>query len=95
MHLIEVAANGYFNLVPWVVFLPAIGLLINLLFGGRLKEKLIGAIASLAVAASFAVAVLLTISLVKQPAGITIHFLDWITMAACRSSGPSVWTPYR
>ena len=82
MHLIEVAANGYFNLVPWVVFLPAIGLLINLLFGGRLKEKLIGAVASLAVAASFAVAVLLTISLVKQPAGITIHFLDWITIGS-------------
>lgn len=51
-----IAANGYFRLVPWVVFFPVIGLLINILLGGRLKEKLIGAIASLAVAASFGVA---------------------------------------
>ena len=33
MHLIDVAANTYFHLVPWVIFFPAIGLLINLLFG--------------------------------------------------------------
>jgi hypothetical protein len=31
-----------FNLVPWVVFFPLIGLLINLLFGKRLSEKAIG-----------------------------------------------------
>ncbi len=75
-------ANTYFHLVPWVIFCPAIGLLLNLLLGGRLKEKLIGAIASLAVAASFGIAVLLTISLTHQPEGAVIHFLDWITIGS-------------
>ncbi len=28
------SAGGYFNLVPWVVFFPVIGLLINAFFGG-------------------------------------------------------------
>jgi NADH-quinone oxidoreductase subunit L len=83
MQLFEIlSANTYFHLVPWVIFFPAIGLLINLLFGGRLKEKLIGALASLAVAASFAVAVLLAVSLSKEPEGAVIHFLDWITIGS-------------
>jgi NADH-quinone oxidoreductase subunit L len=77
-----VIEQNYFYLVPWVVFFPAMGLLINLLLGGRLREKLIGAIASLSVAASFGTAVLLAISLTRQPAGDVIHFLDWISIGS-------------
>ena len=37
-----------FNLVPLIVFLPVLGLLINLIFGGKMGEKAIGAVASAA-----------------------------------------------
>ncbi|MBN2044681.1 MAG: NADH-quinone oxidoreductase subunit L [Anaerolineales bacterium] len=82
MLLREAAATNYFNLVPWVVFFPVLGILINLLVGGRLREKMIGVIASLAVAASFAVAVLLALSLNDQHAGTIIAFmnLEWISI---------------
>lgn len=78
----EAAASNYFYLAPWVVFLPLVGMLINILIGGRLREKWIGAIASLVVAASFAVSVLLAISLTEQHAGTIIHFLDWISIGS-------------
>ena len=81
MHLLQaVSDQNFFYLVPWVVFFPAIGLLINLIFGGWLKEKVIGGIASLAVVASFVVAVLLAITLTRLPGGDTIHLLDWIAI---------------
>ncbi len=80
MHLSEVVTGGFFYLVPWVVFIPVIGLLINIIFGGRLGEKAIGAIASLAAGAAFVIAVLLGISLVGHPEGQTIPLLDWITI---------------
>ena len=82
MFLSEVAANGptFFYLVPWVVFFPVIGLLINLIFGGKLSEKAIGTIASLAAGLTFVVAVLLMISLRSQPEGVTVPFLEWITI---------------
>jgi hypothetical protein len=35
-------AAPYINLVPWVVFLPVIGLVVNLLFGKWLGEKGVG-----------------------------------------------------
>ena len=36
------------NLVPWVVFLPLIGIAVNLLFGRRFGEVFSGVIGSLA-----------------------------------------------
>ena len=36
-----------FALVPWVVLIPVIGILVNLLFGRRFNEKLVGLVASL------------------------------------------------
>jgi NADH-quinone oxidoreductase subunit L len=52
-----------FHLVPWIVFFPVIGLLINLAFGKWLGEKAIGAVASLAVVLSFMVSLLLGVGL--------------------------------
>ena len=54
--------NGFFFLAPWIVFFPLIGLLINLIFGGRMSEKWIGWTASLASGAAFVVSVLLAYS---------------------------------
>jgi len=80
MLLSETASGGaqFFYLVPWVVFIPLIGLLLNILFGSRLSEKLIGAIASSATGLAFVVAVLLGVSLIGSPEGQTVPFLEWI-----------------
>jgi NADH-quinone oxidoreductase subunit L len=82
MHLNDLATSTYFQYVPWVILFPAMGLLLNLIFGGRLKEKLIGWLASLAVVASFGVAVLLALSVNQEPSGITLRYLDWITIGS-------------
>ena len=67
-----------FNLVPLIVFLPLLGLLFNILVGGRLGEKAIGAIASAAAGLAFVVAVLLAISLAGNPEGMVVPLADWI-----------------
>ncbi len=69
-----------FQLVPWVVFIPVIGLLVNVIIGGRLGEKAVGAIASLAAAGAFGVAVALAFALggMAQPEAAIVPFLDWI-----------------
>ena len=48
-----------FSLVPLIVFLPVLGLLINIAFGGKLSEKVIGTIASAAAGLAFLISVLL------------------------------------
>ncbi len=80
MSLSEVVSSGpqFFYLVPWIVFIPVIGLLTNIIFGGRLGEKAIGAIASTAAGLSFVVAVLLAISLVGHPEGKVVPLAQWI-----------------
>jgi len=81
MFLQEAAGSGpqFFNLVPLIVFIPVIGLLINIIFGGRLSERVVGTIASLASGLSFVVAVLLAISLIGHPEGQLVPFAEWIT----------------
>ncbi len=76
-------AGGTFSLVPWVVFFPLIGLLLNIIFGGRLGEKAIGWLASLASGLAFGVAVLLGISLFgSHGQAVTVPFLDWISIGS-------------
>lgn len=74
-----------FNLVPWVVFAPVIGLVINLLFGKPLGERGAGFIASLASGAAFVVAVLLALSLISQPEGASVPFLQWMAIGDMRA----------
>ncbi|MBN2146465.1 MAG: NADH-quinone oxidoreductase subunit L [Anaerolineales bacterium] len=74
------SVGGFFNLAPMVVFFPIIGLLINIIFGGRLPEKAIGWLASLASGLSFVTAVLLAISLAGHPEAVTVPLVDWITI---------------
>jgi NADH-quinone oxidoreductase subunit L len=69
-----------FNLVPWVVFLPLIGLGINLLIGRKLGEVFAGTLASLATGLAFVVSVLLAVALSAHPEGVTLPLGDWITI---------------
>jgi len=84
MFLSEATTGGpqFFYLAPWIVIFPAIGLLINLIFGSRFSEKVIGAIASTASGLAFGVAVLLGVSLVGHPEGEIVALVDWITIGA-------------
>ncbi|PWB56043.1 MAG: NADH-quinone oxidoreductase subunit L [Anaerolineales bacterium] len=68
-----------FSLVPLIVFLPVAGLLVNMIFGGRMSEKGIGTVASLASGLSFAVAVLLGIALwTSSGEAVVVPFADWL-----------------
>jgi NADH-quinone oxidoreductase subunit L len=82
MLLSEAVSGGpqFFYLVPWVVFSPLIGLLVNVIIGGRLGERLIGAIASAATGLAFLVAVLLAVSLAGNPDGAVVPLADWISI---------------
>ena len=82
MFLQEAVASGpeFFNLVPWIVFFPVIGLLINIIFGGRMSERLVGTVACLASGLAFVVSVLQAISLAGHPEGAVIPLADWITI---------------
>jgi len=78
----EIAAAGpnFFYLVPWIVFFPVIGLLINIIIGGRLGEKAVGGIASTASGLAFVVAVLQVLTLNAHHEGATVPLADWITI---------------
>ncbi|MGC8855700.1 MAG: NADH-quinone oxidoreductase subunit L [Anaerolineae bacterium] len=71
--------QGFFFLAPWLVFAPVLGLLINIIFGGRLSEKAIGWIASAASGAAFVVSALLAYS-VSAAHGETFRWTlgEWI-----------------
>jgi NADH-quinone oxidoreductase subunit L len=81
MLLSQIAAPGsLFNLVPLVVFLPILGMIINIIFGRRLSEAAVGSIASGATVLAFIVSVLLAIALISQPEGTVVPLVDWITV---------------
>jgi NADH-quinone oxidoreductase subunit L len=80
-------APGVMGIVPWVVLIPLIGLLVNLLVGKWLGEKGVGAVASLAAGGAFVIAVLLALELggMAKPEGVTpeatgvvVPFMEWI-----------------
>ena len=80
MNLSEVAFDPLFRLVPWVVFIPLIGLTLNLLLGKWLGEKGVALVACLAAAGAFGVAVALAFGLSRTPEGSIVPFADWITV---------------
>ena len=65
-------AGTFFQLGPWVVFFPFVGLLINLLFSRKFSERTIGLVASIASGASFVVACLLFRSLQIHPEAVVV-----------------------
>jgi len=72
-------SSGLFSLVPLIVLLPVLGLLINLIFGGRMSEKAIGVVASAASGLAFIVAAMLGYSLwAGSGEAVVVRFADWI-----------------
>ncbi|GAB4525447.1 MAG: NADH-quinone oxidoreductase subunit L [Anaerolineales bacterium] len=80
MFLQEVSASGsLFQLIPLIVFFPVIGLLINIVFGGRMGEKAVGAVASTASGLAFVIAALMTYALAQNHGEpVVVPFLEWI-----------------
>ena len=61
-----------FSLVPWVVFLPLAGLVINLLAGKKLGDRGAGVVASLASGLAFVVSTALALALRQHPEAVTV-----------------------
>jgi NADH-quinone oxidoreductase subunit L len=71
--------SGLYGLVPLIIILPVVGLLINLIFGARMNEKAVGAIASVASGLAFVVSLLLGVALwMGSGEAVTVPFADWI-----------------
>jgi NADH-quinone oxidoreductase subunit L len=71
-----------FRLAPLVIGFPILGMLINLVFGRRLSERWIGAIASSAIGLSFVIALLQFITLQAEPEGTRLFLADWISIGS-------------
>lgn len=76
--LFSEAGGGLFFLAPWVVLLPVIGLLTNIIIGHKLSEKGIGAVAAAASGLSFVAAALLGLALGSHPEAVRWMFAEWI-----------------
>src|SRR5215210_4409734 len=79
----ESTLSGFFFLAPWLVFAPVIGLLINLVFGKRFSERLVGTVASLASGAAFVISVLLAYSIsANHGEMVRWRLAEWIHIGA-------------
>jgi len=68
-----------FSLVPLIVFLPALGLLVNLIFGKKFSETVIGTVASTASGLAFVVSAALGYALwTTGGAAQVVPFAEWI-----------------
>ncbi len=75
--------DNLFPLVPLIVFLPVLGLLVNIAFGGRMGEKAVGAVASTASGLAFLVSVLLGIALWQTNGDArVVPFAEWIRIGS-------------
>src|SRR5512143_3453336 len=69
---------GFFFLVPWIVYFPVLGLLINMAFGRRLGERGVSIVAILGSGLPFIVSVLLAYSLGLHPEPVRWMVAQWI-----------------
>jgi NADH-quinone oxidoreductase subunit L len=76
------AAQGFFALVPWIVFLPLIGFLLNILLGKRVGERGISLIAISASALAFVVSALQWVSLNAHHEAVVVPLAEWINIGA-------------
>jgi NADH-quinone oxidoreductase subunit L len=91
MFLSETSPSGlFFVLVPWIVFAPLVGMMINIIFGKRLGEKGVGMVASLASGAAFLVSVLLAISLGQHHEGAIVKIAEWMHIGPSTGSGQAL-----
>jgi NADH-quinone oxidoreductase subunit L len=79
MLLSETTTSTLFKLVPLIVFLPVLGLLVNMIFGGKMGEKAIGTVASAASGLAFVVSALLGVLLwTGGGEAHVVPFAEWI-----------------
>jgi NADH-quinone oxidoreductase subunit L len=71
-----------FNLVPWIVFFPVLGLLLNMVVGRRVGEVGSALIAIAASTGALVVSVLQFLSLSAHPEGAVIRVAEWIGVGA-------------
>jgi NADH-quinone oxidoreductase subunit L len=69
---------GFFYLVPWIVYFPVIGLLVNMAFGRRLGERGVAIVAILGSGLPFVVSLLLAYSLGLHPEPVRWTVAQWI-----------------
>jgi NADH-quinone oxidoreductase subunit L len=67
-----------FNLVPWIVFFPVIGLLLNAAIGRRIGERGSALIAIAASTGALVISAMQYFSLGANPEGAVIRLADWI-----------------
>jgi len=88
--------NGLFSLIPLIVFIPFIGVLINLFFGRRLmpaRDSIApGVIASIMSGGAFVIAVLMWIGLLVNPKGADVPFLTWMNIPVGNLTFAIPWT---
>ncbi|MBN2554857.1 MAG: NADH-quinone oxidoreductase subunit L [Anaerolineales bacterium] len=85
---LEAQTNILFELAPWIIAFPLIGMIVNLVFGQRLGERFTGAVASSAVGLAFIVAILQFVALQADPHGAHIRVGAWIAIGQLDAS----WT---
>jgi NADH-quinone oxidoreductase subunit L len=79
MHFEAAVSTGFAFLAPWLVFAPVLGLLINMVFGRRMSEALVGLVASLASGATFVISVLLAYTVsINHGEVIRWRLAEWI-----------------
>ncbi|MGE5643652.1 MAG: NADH-quinone oxidoreductase subunit L [Byssovorax cruenta] len=79
MHFEAAVSPGFAFLAPWLVFAPVIGLLINMIFGRRMSEAMVGLVASLASGATFVISVLLAYTVsINHGEVIRWRLAEWI-----------------
>jgi NADH-quinone oxidoreductase subunit L len=87
MHQAE-AITGFAYLAPWLVFVPVIGLLTNMIFGGwlmkrRWGEAAIGTIASVASGSTFIISLLLAYTAsINHGEAVRWRLAEWINVGA-------------
>jgi NADH-quinone oxidoreductase subunit L len=67
-----------FQWVPLIILFPLLGLLINLFFGSRFRDREAGIIGSVAAGLAFVIAVLQAAALLNQPTGAVVPLANWI-----------------
>lgn len=67
-----------FNLVPWIIFFPVIGMLLNAAIGRRIGERDSALIAIAASTGALVISALQYLSLSANPEGAVVYLADWI-----------------
>ncbi len=92
----EETLNFLLGLVPWIVYAPVLGLLINIMFGKRLGEKGVGAVASSGFRDGFSRRlILISTSSAFSPKDAGSRSPIGFTSASWRLTGPSAWIRFR